>query len=129
MNTRRQAKRDDTAWGAGGQASTAARRGFENCAKTPRSSSGAARVGSATGWVVSNHARRVFVSGCWLFDSAHCHGWPVFLHCLMPYLLLFAAGVTLAQCCFAPPSWMAALACAVLLGCGPWRRHGVGCWR
>ena len=43
----------------------------------------------------------------------------------MPYLLLFAAGVTLAQCCLAPPSWMAALACAVLLGCGPWRRHGV----
>lgn len=43
----------------------------------------------------------------------------------MPYFFLFAAGVTLAQYWYTPPSWMAALACAVLLDCGPWRRHGV----
>jgi len=55
-------KRDDTAWGAGGQASTAARRGFENCAQNP-----AQRFwrGAQCGKVGQGQSRQAgFVSGC-----------------------------------------------------------------
>ncbi len=40
----------------------------------------------------------------------------------MPYLLLFALGIVLAQFWPVVPAWTAALAGAVLAGCGPWRR-------